>query len=71
MLVYVNHNLRPEEIPAEIAHCREICNEMKVDFSVKSVDVKGYVKEHGINKQEAARDVRYKAFYEAATGDQG
>jgi len=64
--VYVNHNLRPEEIPAEIACCREICNEMKVDFSVRSVDVKGYVKEHGINKQEAARDLRYKAFYEAA-----
>jgi tRNA(Ile)-lysidine synthase len=64
--VYVNHNLRPEEIPAEIAYCREICDEMEVDFRVKSVDVKGYVKEHGINKQEAARYVRYKAFHEAA-----
>ena len=64
--MYVNHNLRPDEIPAEIAFCREICNEMKVDFSVRSVDVKDYVKGHGINKQEAARDLRYKAFYEAA-----
>ena len=64
--MYVNHNLRPEEIPAEIVFCRELCDEMKVDFRVKSVDVKGYVKEHGINKQEAARDLRYKAFHEAA-----
>ena len=64
--MYVNHNLRPDEIPAEIAFCEEFCNEMKVDFSVRSVDVKGYVKEQGINKQEAARDLRYKAFHEAA-----
>jgi tRNA(Ile)-lysidine synthase len=64
--IYVNHNLRPEEIPAEITYCTQICNEMKVDFSVRSVDVKGHVKEHGINKQEAARDLRYKAFHEAA-----
>lgn len=65
--VYVDHNLRPGETPGEIAYCREICDEMKVDFRVKSVDVKGYVREHGINKQEAARDLRYKAFHEAAT----
>ncbi|MFZ2197473.1 MAG: tRNA lysidine(34) synthetase TilS, partial [Thermodesulfovibrionales bacterium] len=64
--IYVNHNLRLDEIPAEIVFCKELCNEMKADFSVKSVDVKGYVKEHGINKQEAARDLRYKAFHEAA-----
>jgi len=39
---------------------------MNIEFSVKSVDVKAHVKEHGINKQEAARELRYKAFYEAA-----
>ncbi len=64
--VYVDHNLRPGETPAEIEYCRKLCAEMKVDFRVKSVDVKGHVKEHGINKQEAARDLRYKAFYEVA-----
>ena len=65
--VYVDHNLRPAETPAEIAYCKKLCEGMKVDFRVKSIDVKGYVKEHGGNKQEAARDLRYRAFHEAAT----
>ncbi len=64
--VYVDHNLRPGETPSETAFCREVCGKMNIDFRVKSVDVKGCVKEHGINKQEAARELRYKAFYEAA-----
>jgi len=64
--VYVDHNLRPGETPAEIAYCTKLCHDMKVDFRVKSIDVKGYVKEHGGNKQEAARDLRYRAFHEAA-----
>ncbi len=64
--VYVDHNLRPGETPAEIAFCREICDTMRVDFTVKSVDVKGHMKEHGMNKQEAARELRYQAFYETA-----
>ena len=64
--LYVDHNLRPSETPSEIAHCRELCEGMKVDFMVKSVDVKGHVKEHGGSKQEAARDLRYRSFHEAA-----
>ena len=64
--VYVDHNLRPGETPAEIAYCIKLCDDMKVGFRVKSIDVKGYVKEHGGNKQEAARDLRYRAFHEAA-----
>ena len=64
--VYVDHNLRPGETPSEIAFCRDFCGKMNVDFRVKSVDVKGYVKTYKLNKQEAARELRYKAFYEAA-----
>jgi tRNA(Ile)-lysidine synthase len=64
--VYVDHNLRPEETPAEISFCRELCGKVNADFRVKSVDVSGYAKEHHMNKQEAARALRYKAFYEAA-----
>ena len=64
--VYVDHNLRPGETPSEIAFCRDICGKMNVDFRVKPVDVKGYVKTYKLNKQEAARELRYKAFYEAA-----
>jgi len=64
--VYVDHNLRPVETPAEIAFCMELCEKLKVDFRVKSIDVKGHIKEHGGNKQEAARDLRYRAFHETA-----
>jgi tRNA(Ile)-lysidine synthase len=63
--VYVDHNLRPEETPAEIAFCRKLCEKMQVDFRVKSVDVLARVKKHGLNKQQAARDLRYLAFSEA------
>jgi len=64
--VYVDHNLRPEETPEEIAFCRELCEKLNVDFRVKSVDVSGYAKEHRMNKQEAARDLRYEAFRHGA-----
>lgn len=64
--VYVDHNLRPHETPAEIAFCKKICDTMQVNFMVRSVDVKGHVKRHGMNKQEAARELRYQAFYETA-----
>ena len=64
--VYVDHNLRPEETPAEIAYCRELCEKLHADFRVTSVNVTGFMKEHGLNKQEAARDLRYRAFHEVA-----
>jgi tRNA(Ile)-lysidine synthase len=63
--VYVDHNLRPKETPAEIAFCRNICDKVQVDFRVKAVDVKIRVKEMRMNRQEAARELRYLAFFEA------
>ena len=63
--VYVDHNLRPAETPAEMTFCMEICEKLNIEFRVKSIDVKAHVREHGVNKQEAARELRYKAFYEA------
>ncbi len=64
--VYVNHNLRPEEIPNEIEFCEGLCRKLGVNFLVKSVDVLSRVKGLGMNKQEAARELRYSAFDEAA-----
>ena len=64
--VYINHNLRPDEIPDEIEFCRKICNKLGINFIVKSIDVRSYMKEYGINKQEAARELRYRAFDETA-----
>ncbi len=64
--VYVNHNLRPEETPKEIRFCKDFCKEKGVNFLVKSIDVLSRAKSLGLNKQEAARDLRYRAFDEAA-----
>jgi len=64
--VYVNHNLRPLEVPAEIEFCEDFCKKMGVNLLVKSIDVLSLVKTLGKNKQEAARELRYRAFEEAA-----
>lgn len=62
--VYVDHGLRPAETPDEIEFCRKLCEGLSVPFVVRSIDVKTYAKEQGMNKQEAARELRYKAFDE-------
>jgi len=62
--VYVDHGLRPRETPDEIEFCRKLCEGLSVPFVVRSIDVKTYAKEQGMNKQEAARELRYKAFDE-------
>lgn len=62
--VYIDHGLRPDETPTEIEFCRKLCDGMDVPFMTKSINVKKYAKEHGMNKQEAARELRYKAFDE-------
>src|SRR5208282_5379186 len=63
---YVDHGLRPGETPDEIDFCGKLCNSLNVPFSVNSVDVKSFVKAQGLNKQDAARELRYKALNETA-----
>jgi tRNA(Ile)-lysidine synthase len=63
--VYVDHGLRPEETPHEIEFCKDLCGSFDISFSIKHVDVKSVVKK-GVNKQEAARELRYNAFNETA-----
>ena len=64
--IYIDHGLRPEEIPAEIKFCKNLCENFNIPFITKSIDVISYAKELGLNKQEAARELRYKAFDEIA-----
>lgn len=63
--VYVNHGLRPDEIPKEIDFCKDFVSSLGYELIVKEVDVMGYVKATGLNKQEAARQLRYNALNEA------
>ncbi|MEK6673361.1 MAG: tRNA lysidine(34) synthetase TilS [Nitrospirota bacterium] len=62
--IYIDHGLRPDETPAEIDLCKTLCEGLSVIFIVKAIDVKTYAKEHGLNKQDAARDLRYRVFDE-------
>lgn len=65
--IYIDHGLRPDEIPAEIEFCKTLCENLGVPFITKSVGVLSYAKEHCLNKQEAARELRYKTFEETAS----
>lgn len=62
--VYVNHGLRPEEIPHEIDFCKDFVSSLGYELIVREIDVMGYVKTTGLNKQEAARQLRYNVFNE-------
>jgi len=66
--VYVDHGLRPDETPLEIEFCRKLCQEMSLPFIARTIDVKTYAKEQGMNMQEAARDLRYRIFDEVFHG---
>lgn len=63
--IYIDHGLRPDEIPGEIEFCKTLCENLNIHFITRSIDVTSYAREHGLNKQEAARELRYKAFEEA------
>ncbi|MBM4129335.1 MAG: tRNA lysidine(34) synthetase TilS, partial [Nitrospira sp.] len=62
LALYVNHGLRPKETPEEIKFCGSICGRLNVPFMTQSIDVYSYAKEKGLNKQQAARELRYMVF---------
>jgi tRNA(Ile)-lysidine synthase len=62
--VYVDHGLRPGETPEEIAFCRKLCDSLSVPFLTRAIDVKTYETAEGMNRQEAARELRYRVFDE-------
>lgn len=66
--LYVNHQLRPAEIPGEIALCETTCRNLGVHFMLRAVDVAGHQRRQGLSRQEAGRELRYAAFEEAAAG---
>jgi tRNA(Ile)-lysidine synthase len=64
--LYIDHGLRVKETPAEIDFCRRLCENLTVPFIKKTINVNTYVKEQKLNKQEAARELRYITFEETA-----
>jgi len=64
--LYVDHGLRPGETENEIAFCKKLCENLDIPFMTKSIDVKSYAQEQKMNKQEAARHLRYSIFDEVS-----
>ncbi len=64
--VYIDHGLRPDEVEKEKTFCREFCGKLGINLFCESVDVGNYSKQKGLNKQEAARDLRYMVYEEIA-----
>ncbi len=62
--VYVDHGLRPGEVEKEIVFCEKFCADRKIEFYSRSVDVSKYTEDTGLNKQEAARELRYQVYGE-------
>lgn len=63
---YIDHGLRPAETGREIEFCRDLCGGLKIPFITKAIAVQSYAKEQKMNLQEAARQLRYRAFEETA-----
>ncbi|HDO35093.1 MAG TPA: tRNA lysidine(34) synthetase TilS [Nitrospirae bacterium] len=64
--LYVDHGLRPGEVPSEIVLCRELTTTLGIPLNVLRVDVRGFAEDERLGIQEAARLLRYRAFYEEA-----
>ncbi len=60
--IYVDHGLRPDETPAEIAFAKRISEERGIGHFVEKIDVRAYAESEKLGKQEAARILRYEAY---------
>ncbi len=63
--MHINHNLRGDESLRDERFCEELCKSLGVPLIIKSIDVKKYCLENKIGTEEGARELRYKAFFEA------
>jgi tRNA(Ile)-lysidine synthase len=64
--IYIDHGLRPEETPRERVFCGEFCRSLNIEFTSELIDVRQYRETHGLNLQEAARELRYQKLTESA-----
>ena len=62
-VAHINHMLREEAIDDE-NYVKKICEEKKIDFYAKSIDVKKIANNSKIGTEEAGRKVRYDFFKE-------
>lgn len=63
--VHVNHLIR-EEAGEDASYVKETCERLGIPFFLMEEDVEALAKSRGLSVEEAGRQVRYRAFYEAA-----
>ena len=66
--LHINHMLRGEEADGDEEFCRDFCQTREIPFLSRKINVKTICGDHGF--EEAARNVRYQAFEEAAEATQ-
>lgn len=62
--MHINHNLRGDESDRDEKFCVELCKELGIYLTVKSINVKDYCHVNKLGIEEGARELRYKAFSE-------
>lgn len=60
--IYIDHGLRPNDVPKEIEFCKKLCDDLNITFYSHSINVKEFAIKEKINLQEAARILRYATF---------
>ena len=63
---HLNHSLRGAEAVRDENFVRALCEQLAVPHVIERCDVQSYAEQHGQGIEEAARDVRYAFFREAA-----
>lgn len=64
--LHVNHQIRGQEAERDAEFCRRFCEERKIPFVLRSVDVPMLAQEKRIGLEEAARIARYRALNDYA-----
>lgn len=60
--VYVDHGLRPTEVPLEIETIDVCCQSLRVPFIVQSIDVLSFAEKQKRSIEDSARILRYEIF---------
>ena len=66
---HVNHGIR-EEAQDDADFCKNLCDELGIEYHVRSVDIKKLAKENHMGEEEMGRQIRY-GFFKELCGKNG
>lgn len=65
-VIYVEHGIRGEESREDGRFVKALCDRLYMPYTLISVDAPSYAKQRGLSMEEAARELRYEAFFNEA-----